>query len=78
VWNTKNGKHTTRILSMAKVETQIPHVKNLLTLKLYLEIGKRILLAFKNQLMIATFFVLNDKPPEPPEPPNSQGIIHDT
>ena len=52
IWNTINAKNTTQILSMNKVETQIPHVQNMLELKLYLEIGKRILLSFKNNLMI--------------------------
>ena len=52
IWNTINAKNTTQILSMNKVETQIPHVQNMLELKLYLEIGKRILLSFKNNLMM--------------------------
>ena len=61
IWNATNGKHTTKVMKLSKVEIKIPHVRNMLQLRLYLEVGKRILLAFKNSLMISTYFFLNEK-----------------
>ena len=56
LWNTTDSKNATLKLSMSTIKEFIPSVKSMLELKLYLEIGKRILLQYKNTLLLKSFY----------------------
>ncbi|KAL4476821.1 hypothetical protein ABPG72_010658 [Tetrahymena utriculariae] len=59
IWNIKTQKRVKQKIKFKQICYQIPFVKQLLKLKQYSEIGKRIFLTFKNALMISTYYLVN-------------------
>ncbi|EAS05978.2 hypothetical protein TTHERM_00780670 (macronuclear) [Tetrahymena thermophila SB210] len=59
IWNIKTQKRVKQKIKFKQICYQIPFVKQLLKLKQYSEIGRRIFLTFKNALMISTYYQVN-------------------
>ena len=51
-WNNINSKEVIIKKRLADIENFIPHATQLLNIKLYKELGDRIFLCFKNQILL--------------------------
>lgn len=58
IWNVKSQNKVKQRIPFSQIYHQIPYVRQLLNLKQYQEIGKRIYLAFKNTFIVQTYYQL--------------------
>ena len=60
IWNVKNSKKIKHTINMQSVVQAIPFAEDIIKMNNLQELGKRIFMAFKNNLIISTYYKLND------------------